>query len=625
MTVVVSVMVISCAVLFGRAILFPRMRGQIENDATVAPGRGLQHRDRQRVLILWAAIGGGHEAMASALQCELERAGHEAVSIDGLRSMSPRLDRLLRSTYQFQLEHAPWSYELIFHFLDLTPIAGAIRLLCGLLFGRRLQRIVERERPDLVVSTYPLVTATLGWLRLTGRLATPTVAVISDYGVHRLWTAPGIDRHLVVSAPSARAVQRAGSNSACVIRPPLAPAFTALPLDRAAARRALGIPEDALVTLITGGAWGVGALAETVDLAVSAGAFAVVVTGRNARLRARLERRFHGCPNALILGWVNDMPRLMAAADCLIQNAGGVTCLEAIALGRPIIVYRPIPGHGRLNARLMEEIGIARWARGADELRQMLRAMVSGTLRLSTPCFESDLPASAAVLSMEPLPATRSGHTSPSRSLPRLLPVAASLAAAALWITLSPGALAMTGRTLRLPTMDDTPAAGEEALVVIATDPLVAGALQSRLEEWHVPATLLVDERGARGLHPTAEISFGIVESAGQRPLVNPWRRRQAVRQAVEEIQKGTGTAPVYFLPSPGRRTRPTLVTLIVAPTHARILVLSHGEPESQPAGVIVLDTSSMTLDAAQSRLEEILSESQSRGLRWVPLDEVSS
>lgn len=563
--------------------------------------------------------------MANALRCELERAGHEIVSIDGLRSMSPRFDRLLRSVYRFQLEHAPWSYELLFRLVDLTPIACLIRLLSGLLFGRRLQRIIERERPDIVVSTYPLVTATLGWLRLTGRLATPAVAVISDYGVHKLWVAPGIDRHLVLSAASARAVQRAGSNSACVIRPPLAPAFAALPPDRAASRRALGIPEDAFVALVTGGAWGVGALAEAVDLVVSTGAFAVVVTGRNTRLRARLERRFHGCPNALILGWVNDMPQLMAAADCLIQNAGGVTCLEAMAVGRPIIIYCPIPGHGHLNARFMEQVGVARWARDADELHEMLRAMASGTLRLSAPCFESDVPASAAILSTEPLSAARSGRASPSRSLPRLLPVAASLAAAALWITLSPGALAMTGRTLRLPITDDTPAAGEEALVVIATDPLVAGALQSQLEAWHVPATLLVDAAGARGLHPTAEISFGVVESSGQRHLVSPWRRRQAVRQAVSELEKGAGASPVYFLPSPGSRDRPNLTALMVAPIHTRILVMTHSELESRPAGVIVLDTSSMTPDEAQSRLQQILSESQFRGLRWVPLDEVSS
>ncbi len=624
MVVVVLVIFIFGAVLLGRAILSPQMREQIENNVTISPG-GLPHRGRQRILILWAAIGGGHEAMAHALRCELERAGHEVVSIDGLRSMSPRFERLLRSVYRFQLEHAPWNYELLFRLVDLTPIACLIRLLSGLLFGRRLQRIIERERPDIVVSTYPLVTATLGWLRRTGRLAIPAVAVISDYGVPKLWVAPGIDRHLVLSAASAHAVQRAGSNSACVIRPPLAPAFAAVSPDRAAARRAVGIPEDAFVALVTGGAWGVGALAETVDLVISTGAFTVVVTGRNTRLRSRLERRFHGCPTVLILGWVNDMPQLLAAADCLIQNAGGVTCLEAIALGRPIILYHPIPGHGRLNARFMEQVGIARWARDADELHEMLRAMASGTLRPSTLYFESDVPASTAILTTEPLSAARSVQASPSRSLPRLLPVAASLAAAALWLTLSPGALAMTGRTLRLPITDHIPAAGEEALVVIATDPLVAGALQSQIEAWHVPATLLVDAAGARGLHPASEISFGVVESPSQRHLVSPWRRRQAVRQAVSELEAGAGASPVYFLPLPSSRERLSLTALVVAPSHTRILVMTHSEPESRPVGVIVLDTSSMTPDQAQSRLQQIFSESQSRRLRWVPLDEVSS
>ncbi len=52
-------------------------------------------------------------------------------------------------------------------------------------------------------------------------------------------------------------------------------------------------------------------------------------------------------------------PCLMAAADVLVENAGGLTCMEAFAAGLPVVSYRPIAGHGQGNAKDMEAAGVA--------------------------------------------------------------------------------------------------------------------------------------------------------------------------------------------------------------------------------------------------------------------------
>ncbi|MER3438713.1 MAG: hypothetical protein C4346_14590, partial [Chloroflexota bacterium] len=56
-----------------------------------------------RVLVFTAAIGGGHEALARAIQAELECAGHEVTIRDGLRDLSPLLAWITRWGYTFQL------------------------------------------------------------------------------------------------------------------------------------------------------------------------------------------------------------------------------------------------------------------------------------------------------------------------------------------------------------------------------------------------------------------------------------------------------------------------------------------------------------------------------------------
>ena len=66
------------------------------------------------------------------------------------------------------------------------------------------------------------------------------------------------------------------------------------------------------------------------------------------------------------------MPTLMAAADVLVENAGGLSCMEALAVGLPVVTYLPIAGHGRHNAREMERAGLTVWARSATELGEAL-------------------------------------------------------------------------------------------------------------------------------------------------------------------------------------------------------------------------------------------------------------
>ncbi len=72
------------------------------------------------------------------------------------------------------------------------------------------------------------------------------------------------------------------------------------------------------------------------------------------------------------------MPGLMHACDVLVQNAGGLTSLEALAGGLPVVSYRCIPGHGRTNAAALDEVGLAPWIREPDQLAPTLTELLHG-------------------------------------------------------------------------------------------------------------------------------------------------------------------------------------------------------------------------------------------------------
>lgn len=129
------------------------------------------------------------------------------------------------------------------------------------------------------------------------------------------------------------------------------------------------------------GSWGVGEVEKTArEIAATRLAIPVIACGSNSALRDHLLENGVGVP----LGWVNDMPALLRSTDVVIQNAGGLTSLEAMASGVPVVSYRCLPGHGVSNAAALDEAGLAVWIRDQTALAPTLRAVLEAPGRWAT-------------------------------------------------------------------------------------------------------------------------------------------------------------------------------------------------------------------------------------------------
>jgi hypothetical protein len=121
--------------------------------------------------------------------------------------------------------------------------------------------------------------------------------------------------------------------------------------------------------LVVAGSWGVGQIEETARLLLACGRYRpVTVCGRDEKLRQRMESEGLGT----VIGWSDDMPSLMAACDVLVENAGGLTSMEAFAARLPVVTFNPIPGHGLDNAAAMARAGVTRWPSSVDQLLTVL-------------------------------------------------------------------------------------------------------------------------------------------------------------------------------------------------------------------------------------------------------------
>ncbi len=341
---------------------------------------GVDDNVPQRVLIISAEMGEGHNAAATALteaieevwpQCKVER-------LDTIELRGVRFARAARWAYGFQLSALPWTYSIFYAWLSRSErFARASRRWVGEFFGPRLAKVLDGRSPDLVISTYPFGSAALDWMRRTRGYTTPTVTYIPAFHVHPLWAYEGIDLHFVMYDTAAEHALLPGfERSVRVGAPPVRKGFG--DYARRPAREALGVPQDEFVVLMTGGAWGLGDIRPGVEALVKLEppVHVVAVCGKNAGLEAEMRALAAARPGRLtVFGYANTMPELMAASNVVVTNGAGVTVLEALRTPRPVVAFAPLAGHGTASTAEMVRRKLAVEARDVPGLVEQIRRL----------------------------------------------------------------------------------------------------------------------------------------------------------------------------------------------------------------------------------------------------------
>lgn len=334
-----------------------------------------------KVLVVSAAMGEGHNATGRALEDAVRRLWPTAKVgwLDALDVMGAGIGPLFRWIYVSNVQRTPWLYEFFYRSLWRHRwFATASKRFVGAWCGRRLARKIDNYGPDLVLSTYPLGSAGLDWLRRHHRLDTPVGAWISDFAPHPFWVYGALDLNLVMHELAVPPALKCVPEAKVVVSAPSVRA-TFRPGDRDTARQRLGLPPEAFVALVSCGSLGFGDVEDAAKELLDAhpDVVPVVVCGRNARLLRRLQPLADEHPRLRLLGWTDEMPGYTTAADAVVTNAGGATGLEALACGRPVLMHRPIAAHGRANAQLMADAGLAIVCETNGELGDAVRDLIA--------------------------------------------------------------------------------------------------------------------------------------------------------------------------------------------------------------------------------------------------------
>lgn len=346
--------------------------------SAAADPRDVERSRAARVLILTAGFGEGHNAAARALSAavEAEAGPGSAPVVDLFALAAPRLNAVTRRAYLGLINRAPQLWRHTYAWMDRSPLVTRSFVLL-----RREQRLLamllQRDRPRVVLSTYPIYAYLLARLARSGEPVIPHYNVVTDsISIHSLWWRAPCDGWFVPNEDSADVLRQAGlpPDRLQVCGFPVHSFFQAheAELFPPALDAAGPAPAPRVLCIIHSGnrhaeATASRLLAES-DWEVT---FAV---GRNERLRRRLGALAAGRARpAQILGWTDQIPRLLMTHHAVVSKAGGATTQEAIAARCPMIVNQIVPGQEEGNYELLRRHGVGALAETPEAIIAALR------------------------------------------------------------------------------------------------------------------------------------------------------------------------------------------------------------------------------------------------------------
>jgi processive 1,2-diacylglycerol beta-glucosyltransferase len=315
--------------------------------------------------------------------------GHDVRVLDILQRSLPFFRKLYADGYLAMVNRLPslmgWMYRVTDH--PPSGVGDRMRVAFQNACNRRLVRDLLRDPPGLIINTHFLPAELVAQLRRAGRLNCPQFIVTTDYETHHMWVQEPAERYYTANRRGATHLCECGVDPLRVVASgiPVRAGFESHPA-REQIRRREGLRLELPVLLLLCGGGGFGPAREAFErlLSIDAPAQIVAVTGRNAALRAELERaaqRSH--KTARVLGYTDCIHEWMAAADLLISKPGGLTVSEALVSGLPMVIVHPIPGPETRNSDYLLEKGAAIKVNALPLLPHAIEALLGDPQRLS--------------------------------------------------------------------------------------------------------------------------------------------------------------------------------------------------------------------------------------------------
>lgn len=307
-----------------------------------------------KILIISSDTGGGHRSAAAALAEGFEKFWHgdsSVVRIIRAVEDSHHITDKLVNIYNWTLRNRQhWMKYLYWAVNRFRPETREFFMKRCTVF---LKAQFEKWCPHVVVSVHPLTqhifARILRELNLTEQI--PLVTIVTDpcYGFWKGWACDDVSLYLVANEDAQRQLLDYGvsADKIKISGLPLNPKFREVDeKDAQDARKAFGLDPDKFTVFVNAG-WIGGGNIPKIFKELVAGELdvqAIFLAGKNEELRLEAEEiAKHAKFPVKVIGYSDEIEKLMQSANVMVSKLGGLTTFEALACRLPIIADATTP------------------------------------------------------------------------------------------------------------------------------------------------------------------------------------------------------------------------------------------------------------------------------------------
>ncbi len=301
----------------------------------------------KRIDIYTIDIGGGHIAPAQALKQQFDIMGYKDLEVHVVNLgivLNARFMRFLYKLYWDKALRYPPLINAFYRGADNPFLMKIIDRLLSIPVLPRFVRYIEKEKPDLVVSTYFTFTHYIELLKRVGQMDAISVVLNPEpFDSHYIWFSPAFEWSMVFSPKSREEIIAKGIAASKVreFQFPIKPSYTTRTESKAVLRQRIGVAQKPFTVLFFFGAEGVGPVRKYIAALIEKGLAAqvVVICGKNEKLKAELETLGLTGPLSLhVRGYVTNVSEYVAAADVVVGKSGPNQVFETLLQQRPLII-----------------------------------------------------------------------------------------------------------------------------------------------------------------------------------------------------------------------------------------------------------------------------------------------
>lgn len=362
----------------------------------------------KKILILYAAYGGGHLSAAKSLKEYIDKNfdNVETNLVDCIKYINKSLDKITTGAYKEMAKKAPWAWKQVYYHSEKGALSH-ISSTTNKVIARKLYSLFEEYSPDLVISTHPFGTQMTSYLKKKNKINCKLATILTDFAPHDQWLVGNefCDYFFVSHNQMKKALIenfKINESKVFVTGIPLSSKFTKK-FDNVEIYKIFNLnPSKKTILFFGGGEFGLGKNKTVEILKILTNHLdnyqIIAISGKNPKMNlafTEIKNSLNSPDGLQIYDFINTIPEAMHISDLVITKPGGLTISESLASSIPILIINPIPGQEEENAEFLEQSGVAIWLRQIDDTNtvinnllksnDILSSMKKNTLKLAHP------------------------------------------------------------------------------------------------------------------------------------------------------------------------------------------------------------------------------------------------